>query len=100
MTKFVFERKNETGEHIIATVTIEPDAVVVTEKDASSRSLGRPMRIPKALCQVGIAEEAQIRCMEFKARGFDLTNLRGNCHRPSRWCSMCFRSKPWIRRSV
>ena len=73
MKRYQFELK-DGQRHRIATVVMETDSVTVSEKDATSRTLGRPKRIPAALCAGGVEAQFQQSCLELKANGFILTS--------------------------
>ncbi len=72
MKRYQFELKTDQ-KHRIATVVMETDSVTVSEKEASSRTLGRPKRMPAALCAGGVEAQFQRSCLELKANGFVLT---------------------------
>ena len=72
MKRYQFELKTDQ-KHRIATVVMETDSVTVSEKEASSRTLGRPKRIPATLCEGGVEAQFLRSCIELKANGFILT---------------------------
>lgn len=72
MKRYQFELRTEQ-KHRVATVVMETTSVTVSEKDAASRTLGRPKRIPAALCEGGLEQQFQRSCIELKAKGFVLT---------------------------
>ncbi|THD11653.1 hypothetical protein [Metallibacterium scheffleri] len=73
MKRYQFELKNDQ-KHRIATVVMETDSVTVSEKEATSKTLGRPKRIPASLCAGGVEAQFQRSCLELKANGFILVN--------------------------
>ena len=80
MKRYQFELKTDQ-KHRIATVVMETDSVTVSEKEASSRTLGRPKRMPAALCAGGVEAQFQRSCLELKANGFILTEQEdGDAH--------------------
>lgn len=55
----------------VATISTEPEAVTVTRRVESTRSKGRPVRIPIKLCQGGSVElEARVQQQKLVGEGF------------------------------
>lgn len=61
-----------------ATISIESDAVTVAVRDITSRSKGKPVRIPLKLCKGESPElEARAQAMKLQAEGFTFTRDDG-----------------------
>ena len=71
MRRYEFELVKDAERHL-ATVVMESDSVTVSQKRAGNRLLGRPRRIPAALCTGGVEEQFQRSCLELKASGYVL----------------------------
>lgn len=70
--KRTFRKSFEDGRQEVATVVQDTDAVTVARRDAATRSLGHPKRIPVKLCQgQSVAQEARAQELLLQGEGFE-----------------------------